>query len=166
MIYLWTVPCYNSTTHLLLRGNYSIIGCYNKTSNVEIKYPTFDMDPKWINYLRAKCSFTLYVQMLAIPSKCCTAFQNNCNCNCLFRISSFSLIGDIYESSLKESLHFDLIDLNHDEDLEFYNKQSIRKSPSISAALLRRIEYNTSRMIATTDFMWKINLCTFCKLRA
>ena len=87
----------------------------------------------------------------AIPSKCCTVFQ--INRNCLFRISSISLIGDIHESSLKESLHFDLIDLNHDDDLEFYNKQSIKKSPSISAALLRRIEYNTSRMIAKTDFM-------------
>jgi len=68
------------------------------------------------------------------------------------RITSLFLIGGTNES-FKESLAFELIDLNHDDDLEFYSKQSIRKSPSISAALLRRIEYNTSRMIATTDFM-------------
>ena len=71
---------------------------------------------------------------------------------CLFRITSIFLIGGMNES-FKESLAFELIDLNHDDDLEFYDKQSIRKSSSISAALLRRIEYNTSRMIATTDFM-------------
>ena len=114
-IYLLIVPCYNSTTHLSLRGKSRLVHINCESS-----------------------------------------------CNCLFRISSFFLIGSIYESSLKESLNFDLIDLNHDgEHLEFYDRQSIRKSPSISAALLRRIEYNTSRMIATTDFMWKINLCTF-----
>ena len=44
--YLWTVPCHNSITHLLLRGNKSIIGGYIKFSNVEFmdKYPFYDMN--------------------------------------------------------------------------------------------------------------------------
>ena len=45
------------------------------------------------------------------------------------------------------------MDMSNDEALEFYNEQNIKESISITAALLRRIEYNTSRMIVTTEFL-------------
>ena len=72
-----------------------------------------------------------------------------------FRIASSNIVGgNNGNKSFKEFFDFELMDMSNDEALEFYNEQNIKESISITAALLRRIEYNTSRMIVTTEFLW------------
>ena len=50
------------------------------------------------------------------------------------------------ETSLADVLGHSLVDLSSDENLCSYNEDNVWKSVSISAALLRRIIFNTSRL--------------------
>ena len=50
------------------------------------------------------------------------------------------------ETSLADVLGHSLVDLSSDENLCSYDEDNVWKSVSISAALLRRIIFNTSRL--------------------
>ena len=64
------------------------------------------------------------------------------------RISEKKLLTKINgNSSFVQTLENKLVDLNQDGNLDNYTEISVKKALSIEAALLRKIQYNTYRLI-------------------
>ena len=67
---------------------------------------------------------------------------------CIYRISKEENIVEVdKETEISEALKYALVDLGSEKNLHLYDEISVKKSVSLSAAFLRKIEFNTSRII-------------------
>ena len=68
---------------------------------------------------------------------------------CIYRISKEENIVEVdKETEISEALKYALVDLGSEKNLHLYDEISVKKSVSLSAAFLRKIEFNTSRIIS------------------
>ena len=68
---------------------------------------------------------------------------------CIYRISKEENIVEVdKETEISEALKYVLVDLGSEHNLHLYDEISVKKSVSLSAAFLRKIEFNTSRIIS------------------
>ena len=68
---------------------------------------------------------------------------------CIYRISKEENIVEVdKETRFSEALKYVLVDLGSEKNLHLYDENSVKKYVSLSAAFLRRIEFNTSRIIS------------------
>ena len=68
---------------------------------------------------------------------------------CIYRISKEENIVEVdKETRFSEALKYVLVDLGSEKNLHLYDEISVKKSVSLSSAFLRKIEFNTSRIIS------------------